>query len=177
MIKFFIRAFLLLLSVVAVFVTIGYLLPRDYDIESTIYIESPPDEVFGYVNSLPNWQFWSNFSEQQVESLKITYGDTKSGVGAAQTWTDSRGSGKLWITKSEEPSLIEYSLEFANFPTMLSQVALSKEGEGTRIAWTSEGTLPSGSFYGYSALLFPTHMTYQYEQNLQRLKEIVEAED
>ena len=73
MIKFFIRAFLLLLSVVAVFVAIGYLLPRDYDIESTIYIESPPDEVFGYVNSLPNWQFWSNFSEQQVESLKITY--------------------------------------------------------------------------------------------------------
>lgn len=172
--KFFVRACLLFLSIALVFVAIGYVLPRQYQIKSSIYIEAPPAEVFELVNSLTNWPEWSNFNESRIPDLKIEYGEVKAGKGAAKSWTDVRGHGKLWITESEPASFVEYSLDFGDFPTMQSKIKFENAKGGTEVSWTSEGRLPSGPFYGYTGLLFPTHMTYQYEQDLLRLKELAE---
>ena len=174
MLKFFIRALLLLLCVVLVFMAVGYFLPRDYQIESTIFIEAPPAEVFALVDSLPNWREWSNFNESRIPGLKIEYGEVRTGKGAAKTWTDVRGHGKLWITNSQPDSLVEYDLDFGDFPTMTSKIEFAVAKGGTSVHWKSEGSLPSGPFYGYTGLLFPTHMTYQYEQDLVRLKQLAE---
>ena len=126
------------------------------------------------LNELPNWQHWSTFSEERIESLKVTYGSQRSGEGASQTWTDARDGGKLWITKSIPNELIEYDLNFGKFPTMKSRLELNGSGEKTVVRWNSEGRLPSGAFYGYTALLFPGQMNYEYQQSLTRLKEFVE---
>lgn len=174
MLNIFARALLLLLSVVLVFMVIGYFLPRSYQVESKIFIEAPPAEVFELVNSLPNWREWSNFNESRIPDLKIEYGEIREGKGAAKSWTDVRGHGKLWITNSEPDSLVEYDLDFGEFPTMKSKIEFEIAKGGTNVHWKSDGRLPAGPFYGYTGLLFPTHMTYQYEQDLARLKQLAE---
>ena len=119
-------------------------------------------------------QQWSTWNEERVEGLKIVYGEKRAGVGGVQTWTDARGSGKMWITKSEYPSRLEYSLKFGEFPKMLSQMKLEAEEGQTHLTWSSQGRLPGGAFYGFSALVFPAQMTYQYEQSLEQLKKLLD---
>ena len=174
MFKIFLRLLALISFIVLVLLGIGYLLPRSYQIESSIEIVAEPDEVFAMINSLKNWQLWSNFSEERIEGLKIQYGETTEGEGAIQTWTDIRGSGKMWVTESVSPDKFCYSLNFGEFPTMESEITTSKSGKATAVVWKSTGRLPSGPFYGYSALLFPRQMTHEYDQSLLRLKDLVE---
>jgi hypothetical protein len=130
--------------------------------------------VFPYINELQNWQQWSNFSEERIDGLKITYGSTTAGENASQKWEDVRGSGKLWITKSTANQMIQYDMNFAEFPTMNSTIELEKNGDQTTVVWQSTGSLPSGPFYGFFAMLFPGQMNYEYQQSLIRLKEAVE---
>ncbi len=168
------RVLTVLFSLAAVLVTIGFFLPRDYRIESQVTINAPPETVFPMINSLPNWQAWSTWNEEKVESLKIEYGEKKSGEGAVQTWTDARGSGKLWITHSDFPSVITYQMTFGDFPEQSSRMELTPVPQGTELRWSSEGRLPSGPFYGYGALLFPRQMKHQYDLSLKQLKAVSE---
>ena len=91
-----------------------------------------------------------------------------------RTWTDSRDSGKLWITDSVENHSIAYCLKFGEFPEMENRIELQSVDNGTKVTWSSQGRLPDGPFYGYFAMIFPTQMQYQYEHSLQRLAEILE---
>ena len=153
---------------------VGNFLPRDYEFETSRNIKAEPDAVFAMINELPNWKLWSNWNPERVPDLKIQYGEIQKGEGAVQTWTDSRDSGKLWITESQPNKLLQYRLKFGDFPEMESQINLKQSGKVTQVTWTSKGKLPNGPFYGYFAMIFPTQMRYQYEHNLQRLAEIVE---
>ena len=174
MVKLFLRLFALVAFFVMILMGIGYLLPRNFEIESSIEIAAEPSEVFSMVNSLPNWQHWSNFSEERIGGLKIKYGETKEGEGATQTWTDARGTGKMWITKSEPPNELCYSLNFENFPTMESVIATTSTDKGTSVSWKSSGRLPDGPFYGFFSILFPRQMTHEYDQSLLKLKKLLE---
>lgn len=173
--KIWLRLFALISVCVLIVLAVGSILPRNYHLLAEIEIEAPATVVFPLINELPNWQGWSNFSEQRIESLRITYGTKRAGVGASQTWQDARGSGKLWITNSESNELIEYKLNFDQFPTMDSQIRLTANGEKTSLKWTSDGSLPAGPFYGYGGFLFNRQMQYEYETSLERLKKIAEG--
>ena len=170
----FLRLIALIFVLLLILIGIGYLLPRSYSLEASIDIDAPVEHVFPLVNELPNWQQWSTFSEERIESLKVTYGSQRSGEGASQTWTDARGGGKLWITKSLPNEVVEYDLNFGEFPTMKSQIRFETHGQRTLIHWSSQGSLPPGAFYGYTALLFPGQMNYEYEKSLERLKNVAE---
>ena len=173
--KILFRLALLVAAFIGMILLIGSLLPRDFEIDSTIEISAAPAEVFLMINSLPNWQLWSTFNEERVAGLKIEYGPIREGEGAVQKWTDVRGAGKLWITKSVKNEGIEYDLQFHDFPTMRSSIQISDVGGGNcSVKWTSSGSLPKGPFYGYSALFFSTQMSHQYSQGLERLKQIIE---
>ena len=174
MIKVLIRLAAVITCLALVVAVVGNLLPRDYNFQTTRQIDADPALVFTMINELPNWPQWSNWNPERVEGLRIQLGDIKHGVGAVQTWTDSRDSGKLWITKSIENRSIEYQLKFGDFPEMSNLIELQPVDGGTFVTWSSHGRLPNGPFYGYFALIFPTQMQYQYEHSLQRLAEILE---
>lgn len=174
MAKILIRLAAVIVGFAVVVAIVGNFLPRSYDFQVTRQIQADPAIVFSMINELPNWQQWSNWNPERVEDLKIQYGPVKAGQGAVQTWTDARDSGKLWITESVENRLVEYRLKFGSFPEMQSRIQLQPNDNGTLVSWSSQGQLPAGPFYGYSAILFPKQMSYQYQDNLKRLAEITE---
>ena len=176
--KYIFRFFLLIAAIVAFFAFIGAMLPRGYDFAADIEIAAPASEIFPKINSLPVWQDWSmQWNPDVIEGLEIQYNQPTKGKGAAQTWTDSRGDGKLWITASSLDQSVDYKMIFANFPEMESQFLLESSGEDkTKVTWSSKGSLPSGPFYGYFGSFFSTHMKSEYDKSLGKLKEIVEAE-
>ncbi|MEM9410357.1 MAG: SRPBCC family protein [Planctomycetota bacterium] len=172
--RFLLRLFAAITSVVVIVAAIGYFLPRNFELEASIEIDRPPEDVFPKINSLPSWQFWSTFNEEKIEGLKVSYGEKVQGVGAVQQWTDARGSGKLWITASSPNESIEYDLQFGDFPIMKSQMQLTKTDSGTNLSWRSQGALPSGPFYGFFAPFFAGQLNHEYEMCLKQLKIICE---
>ena len=91
------------------------LLPRDYEIQTSIDIDAPVAKVFPHVNQLDRWQDWSPWSPKTIPDLEIEYSEQKSGKGAVQSWKDPRGEGKLWIVSADVNKQVDYKMRFANF--------------------------------------------------------------
>lgn len=160
-------------ALVLVFLLIGMLLPHAYQTSAEIVIEAPPEKIFPYFNRLDRWPEWSQWATNKDSMFKVEYGPQVEGVGAAQTWTEPRGSGKLWITDSQPDRSLEYVVEFGDFPRMTSRFELRPEGAGTRVTWSSAGRLPSGAFYGWFRLAFVNGLNAQYQQALTKLDAVV----
>ena len=176
MTKYFFRLALLVAAIIGFFALVGSVLPRSYSFTSEIEVNAVAASLFPKINSLQNWQEWSRqWNPGEIEGLEIQYNGNPEGVGAAQSWTDVRGSGKLWITESVPDRLIEYEMTFANFPKMTSQIELLPIDSTSSVRWSSQGKLPGGPFYGYFGFLFSTHMKSEYEMSLEKLKSVAEA--
>ncbi len=177
MTKYFFRLILLIAAVLAIIAAFGSLLPRGYDFSTQIQIDAPRDVVFAEINSLPNWRTWSQWNPEKIPGLTVEYAGPDSGVGCEQSWTDIRGSGKLWITESDANRLIKYEMTFANFPKMTSEIEIGTAGDLTSVLWSSQGKLPGGPFYGFFAPFFGTQMRNQYQDSLQQLKKKLESKN
>ena len=183
MAKYYFRLILLFASVIGFFAIIGSLLPRGYSFSTEATIAATPAEIFPEINSPRNWKNWSRqWNPTEIEGLEIQYNEEEQGVGAAQSWTDIRGKGKLWITQSKPNESITYEMEFAGFPKMTSTIELvadpnSQESDQsqTTVRWSSEGRLPGGPFYGYFGSFFSGQMRTQYEMSLEKLKSNLET--
>ena len=181
MAKYWLRLFLLIGSVIGIFALIGSLLPRSFDFSTSIVIHAPREQVFPLLDRLESWPQWSRqWNTKEIEELEITYNDVEQGVGAAQSWKDRRGEGKLWITESTKNESIAFDMDFANFPRMTSRMELTEladeDGPKTKVQWSSKGKLPGGPLYGVMAPFFSDQMMHEYDKSLQRLKEIAEAQ-
>lgn len=178
MAKYYFRLILLFGAVIGFFALIGSLLPRSYSFTTEIEISATPEEIFPELNSLRNWTHWSRqWNPEKIESLVISYNGEPAGKGAAQSWTDIRGSGKLWITESLPPRSITYEMTFEGFPKMVSEFELAPTESVTRVLWSSEGRLPGGPFYGYFGWFFSAQMKSEYQMSLESLKSYVENQD
>ena len=141
MAKYYFRLILLIGAVIGFFAIVGSLLPRSYSFSSEIEINADETEIFQQINSLRNWRNWSRqWNPAEIENLEIQYNGQPTGVGAAQSWTDIRGKGKLWITASTPNQSIKYDMIFDNFPKMISQIELTPNDSSTKVRWSSEGS-------------------------------------
>ena len=177
MLKYYFRALLLFGSVILFFAFLGCLIPRSYSFTSALAIAGKPEAIFAQLNSLENWTNWSRqFNPAEITDLKMKFNEQKSGKDAALSWTDIRGKGKIWITKSTPNQRIEYSTDFEKRPRMYSSFELVENENSTTVLWSSNGKLPWGPFYGYFGWLFPSHMKTEYSMSLEKLKQVIEAE-
>ena len=168
----FLRLLLVILVFIGIIWAIGCFIPRDYSIQSTIEIAAPSEDVFSMINELPNWQDWSPWG---TEGINVKYSGESAGKGSIQTWADPRGDGKLWITESQPTERVAYQMVVAGFPEMSGNFLIEPKGESSRVTWSSEGTLPSGAFYGYFSFLFGPAMKARYDFGLGKLKENLEG--
>lgn len=162
----------MLVAVVLAFIAgIGCLLPRGYDISAQTTIADQPSAVYDRIDKLQDWKSWSHFNPDKIDSLQIEYGAD----GTSQSWTDVRGSGKLWFTDQVADKKVAYKLRFANFPEMDSTIELDSEGERTKVTWRSSGRLPWSPFYGFFRGVYENGMQMKYQQSLELLKAEVEG--
>lgn len=174
MLNLLFRILVAVTAVILVLALIGSLLPRDYQTSASIEIQATPEQIFPLLEDLQRWQTWSPWNAHDSPSLQVEYGERTHGVGATQEWTEPRGRGKLWITEMDPPRSISFSSRFAGFPQMDSQIRLTGDDTGTRVRWTSRGSLPGGPFYGWFAFAITPAMETENTRSLEKLKAAVE---
>lgn len=170
-IKIFLTGFLLL---VVLFLAVGSMLSKKYEVSRSIVVNAPKEKVHNYVGDLRMWDEWSPWKNGDA-NLKITFGEKTSGVGASQKWVSENGDGSLKFTSSDPEKGIEYDLSFdeGNYICKSSMLYETVNG-GTKITWNLTGDATEVVLGGYFALLMDYMAGPMFENGLSKLKSKVE---
>jgi hypothetical protein len=164
------------LGLVAVLVVVGLFLPRQWHVERTVVIKAAPEHIHPLVNDLKEWQSWAAWTKDMDPQVRNEYGGPASGVGASWAWNGPKmGHGKMTIVKSELASgvWVDEMIETDDGVNARGSLTWTPEGEGTKVKWVDEGTLPP-VIGGYAVSMIETMLGDNFQTGLEKLK--VQAE-
>ncbi|MCI5056302.1 MAG: SRPBCC family protein [Flavobacteriales bacterium] len=172
--KKFFKAIGVVLLVVIVLLLI---IPREMNVERSLYINSDPKTVFDQVNNLKNWEAWSPWLQMDPD-MKLTYGSTV-GVGAQYSWESDNqnvGVGSLQIVESLPEKSLKTKIEFEGQGGGNGLWTFKKINNGTNVTWAMQSDIPwyniPGKIFSFliDGMVGPT-----FETGLASIKEICES--
>ena len=165
----------IVVSIIALVVIIGLILPSGYQMKRSIVINAPVEKIFEQVNDLPknaNWNPWS----LKDKTMKWTFGEIKAGKGASYSWTSQdSGEGKLTITESTPPSSLKTQIDFGEMGKSQGHWTFKPGEKGVTVTWGfsgDNGMNPIGRIFG---AMMDSMVGPYFELGLAKLKEIAEA--
>jgi hypothetical protein len=170
---------IVLVLLVVLLLGVGLVLPTDYALARSLTIEADAAAVHEYVGDLKNWPEWIPWTEDDP-TIKTTYGDTTTGVGAHQSWTAEDGDGELTFTKCDSGTGVAYDMAFIVGETRIpstSEMTYEKVGGGTLVTWTMEGDVDGMMFRpidGWMNIFMSGSIESMFDRGLNKLKETVE---
>ena len=173
--KFIIAVFAL---IALVMIGAALILPREVPVERKIVIDAPAGQIYANIINLEQWQKWNAWAAKDP-NMKVTYGDKIEGEGANYSWmSESQGSGSMTITKVEEPTRVETTLDFGDQGKATAYFDLKSMGEDkTEVTWhmvADMGMSPIGKIFG---LMMDSMVGPDFEDGLQRLKKLSESSE
>ncbi|MFY0687843.1 MAG: SRPBCC family protein [Cyclobacteriaceae bacterium] len=151
---------------------------KEYNVEASIVVNKPKDQVFEYIKYLKNQNEWATWN-QIDPNMKQTYSGTDGTVGFISAWESEHpdvGVGEQEITKIVEGSRVETELRFKVPFEATSPAYMTSEDAGndqTSVRWGFDGVMP------YPMNLLISSMKGQLETDfangLAGLKSAVEA--
>jgi hypothetical protein len=101
-----------IVAILALALIASFLMPKNYHLERSIVIAAEPEQLFPYVNSLPNWERWS-YWHRLDPGQKLAYSQNPTGINAWYTWNGTiNKTGKVTILKSEANKSMVYEMIF-----------------------------------------------------------------
>lgn len=118
--------------------------PAEFRVERALHIESPPEQVHGFIHDFHRWTAWSPW-EKIDPSMQRHYSGEPAGKGAVYAWSGNgkAGAGRMEITNST-PERITIRIEFFKPFAACNSVEFSlvPQDGGTRVAWVMFGPSP-----------------------------------
>ncbi len=149
-------------------------MPR-YHVARSTQINASPENVFETVADYSKWTTWSPWLCAEPDA-KVTVTDDASSVGSVYAWEgEIVGQGEIEHVKLQPGRLIEDEIRFVKPFRSKSQVSFELEpaGEGTKITWQMNGSLPWFMFWMRS--MMEAMIGMDYERGLKMLKEWIET--
>jgi hypothetical protein len=152
-------------------------MPDTYTVERSVTIDAPLERIFAQIADFHNWRNWSPW-EGLDPDLKRTYAGSESGTGAVYAWSGNRkaGQGRMEITDSKEPSIVQIDLLFEKPWKARNDTSFTVRQEGSQasVTWSITGKLTvmtkvMGIFKSMDAFLGP-----DFEKGLAALKATAE---
>ncbi|MBL8914216.1 MAG: SRPBCC family protein [Archangium sp.] len=162
------------IAVVVLGALVAAALPREWKVSRSIVIAAPAAKIHPLIVDLKRWQDWSPWTRSLDPQLRNIYEGPADGVGAKWAWLGPK-MGRGTITIVEEDAATGIALEErieSDDVNAHARIAYAAEGDGTRVTWTDEGTLPpmSGLFRGS----VETELGAHFDAGLAKLKQLAE---
>ncbi len=135
---------LLVVVVVGVLAVLGLAAtkPDHYRVTRSATMPAPPAAVYSQIadmHKFPSWSPWQKLDP----AMQVKYSGAESGVGAVYEWEGNKdaGAGRMTITEAAPDQKVVMKLEFLKpfASTAMTTLALTPEGEGTKVEWSMEG--------------------------------------
>lgn len=172
---------LFLLTVVAIALILGFVLPSKVHVERQTLIDAAPEEIFTHVSDFNAWGAWSPWATMDPDANMTIKG---SGVGQSMTWDSENpkvGKGSQQFTQIDEPNKVVTHLDFGDMGVSDASFTLKPTEGKTLVTWSLDSDMregvplmkkPMNTYFGFfmDAMLGKT-----YEEGLANLKALVEA--
>jgi len=168
---------IILAVVIGAILIIPAFLSNEATVERSVTVNTEPEKPFLLVNDLNRWVEWSPWYKMDTASI-MTYSDNPIGANAWYTWDSKNGdigTGKLTITKSESPSLIEVDLKFGEWEPQAATYSFEKVGEKETKVSQSMHLEMEGYFMRYLVWAMKANLAHMFDQGLKNIKTTAEA--
>lgn len=163
-------------GLIAALFFIAAIMPKAYNIEKTIVITKPVNEVMNRIGNLNDYSLWNPW-QQSDPTAKSTITGTPHTAGHKYAWEGKKvGVGSLTLT-SKDDKHIHFDLEFVKPWKSLAKDNWLFEpwGNGeTKVTWQNSGGLP----WPIARLMGPMinkNLSHQFETGLNNLKKLCES--
>ena len=165
------RVIIGVIALIAILLIVGYLLPRNFSVSRSNFINAEANEIFASVADLRSWPEWTPWNHEMDPTLEYQYSGPDSQVGFISSWTSEKsGSGTLEITSAEEGRGIVYLLSFEGETPADGVVQITAMKGGCEVLWKMSGAAapPLGPYF---LLMIDSLIEADFEACLAGLKE------
>jgi effector-binding domain-containing protein len=149
-----------------------------FHVQRSIVINDTPENVFDKVADFGTWPTWSPWLCAEPDA-QVTIPDDASSVGAVYSWKgEIVGQGEMEHIRLQRAERIENEIRFTKPFKSRSRVwfDLEPSGDGTKITWHMQGSLPWFLFWMFWMLWkMEVFIGMDYERGLKMLKEWIET--
>lgn len=141
------RILIVLAVIIAIPLVLAIFVNSEYQVERSVEIKRPKDEVFGYIKYLRNQDNYSVWSKKDPAMKKEFRGEDAT-VGFVSAWDsqqDEVGKGEQEIKKIDDGNSIEMELRFLKPMEGIAQAKMVTEDAGsgsTRVKWGFNSKMP-----------------------------------
>lgn len=166
---------MMLAVVVVLFLLLGLIAPKQFDVTRSIVINAPRENVFSYLQSFEKQQSWSPWVERDPDMQSEIIG-TDGTVGALNRWKSKvEGNGEQEITAIVPNERVETKLRFEGMGESNASLALADVNVGTEVTWNMNGKMPfpwnvMGLFMNFNKML-----GNDFQEGLTKLKTMIES--
>ncbi len=152
--------------------------PPRFRVARSAVISAPPEQVFGQVNDLHNWEAWSPWLRLDP-SARTVYEGPSVGPGAIFTWSGNSnvGEGRMTITESRPHQLVRLRLDFKRpfASSSTAEFAFAPDGERTVVTWSMSGEKNLLAKALHLVMDMDTMIGGKFDEGLAQMKAIAEA--
>ena len=165
---------IVLLILIAIFISVNLFMPSEFNVSVSQTIEAPKPLVFNKVADFRTWSKWSSWDKKDP-TIKREYGETSRGEGASTSWTSEKsGAGSMRTSLMIEGEKIDNKIKFDNWGDDESTGSWTFEStdNGTKVTWSMQGDVPF-----YARLMVPamnSAIKKDFTAGLENLKNLCE---
>jgi len=157
-----------------------FVLKDEVTVSRDIVIERPTKTVYKTVNSMHNFNQWSPWPKMDPDA-SFTFQGPEYGVGSQMTWSGNQsiGSGVQTIVETVENQKVKTKTLFKSKDNAVSYTTYQLtpiDDDSTRVEWIYETNFEGDILGRYVGSMLDGMLGPQYEQGLQKLKEVVESQ-
>ncbi|MCW8869498.1 MAG: SRPBCC family protein [Proteobacteria bacterium] len=157
-----------------------FVLKDEVTVSRDIVIERPTKTVYKTVNSMHNFNQWSPWPKMGPDA-SFTFQGPEYGVGSQMTWSGNQsiGSGVQTIVETVENQKVKTKTLFKSKDNAVSYTTYQLtpiDDDSTRVEWIYETNFEGDILGRYVGSMLDGMLGPQYEQGLQKLKEVVESQ-
>lgn len=166
------------LGLIVTLLIIAALMPKFFNVEKTIVISKPFTEIMNRVSDLNYYSQWNPWQQSDPTTKSTITGIAKK-PGHKYAWIGKKvGVGSLTLNNMDDKH-IHFDLEFLKpWKSKAKDNWLFEQwgnGSETKVTWQNSGQLP----WPMASLMGPMinkNLNYQFEQGLNNLKKMCEAQ-
>ncbi len=166
-----------LLIIVALFLLVGLLLPRQVEISRSIVVDAPSGAVWPLVSDLRRFNDWSPWATIDPAGTSYVHEGPETGVGQRLIWRSEHpdvGSGSQEIVEIDPGRSVTSRLQFGDIGEAQASIILTPAGRGTEVTWDFETDLGMNPVTRWLGLFVDGWVGKDYEAGLVRLKSLAE---
>jgi len=170
--KILFRGLLVISSLLLVFLIAGMMLPEKIEIESTVIINTPVENLYVQLNDYKTTTKWSGWANKD-KNVEYKYEGEATGVGAIMHWRSQFGTighGSQKIIEAEKNKTVKNIVAISGMPRAYTIFKIKNLDKGIELTWRFDMQLGYNIPARIKALSMKNEIKEHYSQSLQRLK-------